>query len=152
MSRPISAEAPVAASPDEVFAFLVDLENHWQLAGPFIEVLELEGPEGAHAGGRVRIHGPLGTRRTATTTVEGATRPAQLSGRAAVGPRTEAAVTWSLSRNGAGTHVRLEARVLRAAPLDRLALALGGRFWLRRHFRSTIDSLSRRLSQGSREP
>lgn len=135
------------ASPDEVFGFLVDLQNHWLLAGPFIEVLDLEGPEGAHFGGRVRIHGPFGLRRTATTRVKGSEPPRRLFGTAEVGSRTEARVTWSLGEDGSeATRVRLEASVLRAGVLDRLFLALGGRLWLRRHFASTLEALSGQLN------
>lgn len=137
----------MAASPDEVFRFLADLENHWLLTGPFVEVLDLEGPDGAHVGGRVRIHGPLGLRRTATTRVEGAAPPRRLFGTAEVGPRTAARVTWTLSEDGSGaTRVRLEARVLRAGALDRLALAAGGRRWLARHLAATLAALAERLS------
>jgi hypothetical protein len=39
------------------------------------------------------------------------------------------------------TEVRLEATVTRARLPDRLLLALGGRWWLRRRFRATLTRL-----------
>ena len=38
----IEAAALVPAEPQEVFAFLSDLGNHWRLASRFVEVVELE--------------------------------------------------------------------------------------------------------------
>lgn len=136
------------APPADVFGFLVDLEKHWLVAGRFIQVVALEGPEGAHHGGRVRIHGPLGLRRTAQTKVEGAEPPHRLFGKASVGRHTEARVSWQMSANGErGTRIRLEAQVVRAGIIDRVALALGGRIWMRHGFRTTLAGLAARLDR-----
>ena len=128
------------AAQADVYAFLADLENHWRMAGRFVEVVELRGPVGARDGGRVRIRAPLGLRRTAVTEVVETREPEWLRGCAEVG-RTQARVRWTLRPADGMTDVRLEAAVVRAGAVDRILLALGGRWWLRRRFRSTLEHL-----------
>ena len=139
----IEASAVVPAPPAAVFDFLSDLRNHWAVAGRWIEVVALDG---AGNGGRVRIRGPLGVRRTAVTSVERVDPPERLEGTARLG-RTEARVAWTLheQRDGA-TEVRLVATVVRAGPLDRAALALGGASWMRRLFAATLARLAARFA------
>lgn len=135
MAVAIESTAVVPASRETVFTFLADLRNHWLLAGRFVEVLSLDGSDG----GRVRLRGPLGVSRTAVTRVA-ALRPHHLLvGTADVGSRTRARVSWSLESRRGETCVRLAAEVERAAPIDRLLLALGGRVWLRRRFAGTLE-------------
>ena len=141
----ISAVALVPAPRDAVFAFLADLENHWRVADRFVEVVELEGPPGARTGGRVRVRGPLGLRRTATTAVVATTPPESIRGSAEVGG-TRANVCWTLEPIEGGTQVRLESSLVRSRPVDRVLLALGGRCWLRRRFRSTLKRLAERFA------
>jgi len=143
----IEATGLVPAPPEAVFAFLSALENHWTLAGRWIEVVGLA-PDAR--GGRVRIHGPLGLRRTVTTRVQ-ATDPARsIRGTATLGP-TCAEVSWTLSpRDASATDVRLTAVVLRAGPLDRVLLALGGARWMRWLFSATLARLP--TSLGSQAP
>jgi hypothetical protein len=143
---PIAAHGLVPIGREAVFAFLAELDNHWLVADRWIEVVCLD-DEGD--GGRVRIRGPLGLRRTARTQVRAAQPPARLEGRATLG-RTVARVQWELIARGEATLVRLEAHVLRAGLLDRLLLAAGGRAWLRRRFRVTIAGLARRCAEASR--
>ena len=140
----IGAAACIPAPQAEVFAFLSDLENHWRLTDRFVAVLDLAGPPGARHGGRVRIRGPLGLRRTAVTRVLDASEPAWLRGVAEI-RGTTARVQWSLESCDGSTDVRLEAAVLEAQPLDRLVLALGGRWWLRRRFHATLECLVQRF-------
>jgi hypothetical protein len=144
---PIVAEREVAVPPDILFSFLADLENHWLLTDRFAEVLTLDRPGGGPArGGSVRIRGPLGLGRTAHTRVVDAHPPTFLAGIARVGPRTQARVRWTLAPSGDGALVRLEATVERAAPLDRLLLAAGGRRWLEREFAAILVTLDRRVA------
>ena len=152
MSRIASAERDVAAPPDELFAYLADLEQHWQLADRFIEVVSLDRPPdgGAAHGGLVRMRGPLGIRRAARTRVVVEERPSKLSGIAEVGARTVARVSWTLHLSRSGTRVRLAATVERASLLDRALLALGGRAWLERRFASILETLALRM--GAVEP
>jgi polyketide cyclase/dehydrase/lipid transport protein len=142
--RPVAIEADglVPAGREAVFAFLASLDRHWQLADRWIEVVSLDGDRG----GRVRMRGPLGVHRTATTRVVESRAPDYLHGTASMGA-TEGHVTWTLSEAGEGsTRVRLEASVVRARPLDRLLLAAGGRLWLRRRLRATIAALARAVA------
>lgn len=144
------AETDVVVAPNEVFAFLADLENHWLLTGSRVQVLSLTGPPGARDGGTVRIRGPLGIGRAARTKVLAAREPAGMSGRAEIGKGTVAVVSWTLSATRDGSHVRLEAILERVGPLDRLTLALGGRRVMRKVFSQTLRNLAARFA-GNRQ-
>lgn len=139
----MAAEQMLSIGPEELFEFLSDLENHWALADRFVEVIELE-PDGCGrpaTGGRVRLRGPLGLRRTAATRVVEVDRPSRIAGTALLGPRTLARVSWTIHPNGEGTRVRLAANVERASALDRVLLATGGRMWMRRRFAKILATL-----------
>lgn len=139
---PIEATASVAATPEEVFDFLSDLENHWRLVDRFVEVSELAGDGD---GAVVRLRGPLGVRRTVRTRVTETRRPGLIVGVAQLRGSTRARVTWTLEPAAAGrTHVGLAASVEQAALLDRLLLALGGRVWMRRRFAHGLRRLAAR--------
>jgi uncharacterized protein YndB with AHSA1/START domain len=138
----IVAERVVPADREALFAFLSDLENHWRVADRFVEVVSLDGPPGARHGGAVKVKGPLGLARTASTTVEETESPSRLMGRADVPPGTTARVRWTLTPEDGGTRVELAAEVERASVLDRVMLALGGRRWLEARFRGTLDRLA----------
>jgi polyketide cyclase/dehydrase/lipid transport protein len=139
----IEARAAVCAPREIVFEFLCDLRNHWAVAGRWIEVVALAGDGD---GGRVRIRGPLGLRRTAVTSVDRVEAPGRLEGSARLG-RTEAWVAWTLHpRSTGGCEVTLTAAVVRAGPMDRLVLALGGARWMRRLFAATLTHLAARFA------
>ena len=149
-NRPITAEALLPRSPDDVFPYLCDLRNHWQLADRFIEVESLEHSadpcaDAAATGGRVRIQGPLGFSRTAVTRITAIDPPKRMTGTARVGRRTTAEVSWLLRPGLGRTHVRLEAHIETASALDRVLLACGGRAWLRRRFAGVLGRLRLRL-------
>jgi uncharacterized protein YndB with AHSA1/START domain len=139
----VNANRLIPGDQERVFAFLSDLDNHWQLADGAIAVVAVE----AGDGGRVRMRGPLGVRRTATTSVDELDPPRSLAGQARVGARTRARVTWELEPNGTGTQVRLSATVEEAAPLDRLLLAAGGRAWLASRFERILSTLAERFEE-----
>jgi uncharacterized protein YndB with AHSA1/START domain len=144
----VEAAAVIAAPPEEVFAFLSDLRNHWLLADRFVEVLTLEASDGGRAdGARVRVRGPLGVRRTATTRVVAAREPRLLIGTAELANGTRARVSWVIAGRLGSSRVRLAAELERARPLDRLLLAAGGRWWLRRRFASTLERLAHELAE-----
>jgi hypothetical protein len=149
----IAAERVVAATPEALFTFLVDLENHWLLANRFVVVGTLERPRpGAPAqGGTVRMRGPLGLARTARTRVVSSEAPSFIEGTAAVGRKTEALVRWTLTPATAGTLVRLQATVVRAGPLESVLLRVGGRSWLERRFASILATLGRRVARSAQE-
>src|SRR5919199_4644278 len=120
----IEAAALVPAPPEDVFAFLTDLRNHWRLADRFVEVVTLEASDGVHAdGGQVRMRGPFGIRRTATTRVVAAREPRLLIGTAELPGGTRARVSWTIAGRLRTTRVRLAADVEQATALDRLLLA-----------------------------
>lgn len=139
----IEATAVIAAPPEQAFAFLSELENHWEVAGRWIEVIALDAD--GH-GGRVRIRAPFGLRRTVTTRVEVVDPPRSLRGSATLG-RTCAEVSWTLHPTQAGgTGVRLAAVVRRAGAVDRALLALGGAEWMRHLFALTLARLGTTLT------
>jgi uncharacterized protein YndB with AHSA1/START domain len=146
----IAAEGVVPAPPEKVFAFLSDLENHWQLADRFVEVVALDrdSQNGPARGGRVRMHGPLGLKRTATTLVVHAQPNETMRGTAELGQGTQAQIEWRFTPDGGGTRVRLAAAVERANLLDRVLLQTGGSTWLRRRFAKILGALASRLSEG----
>jgi uncharacterized protein YndB with AHSA1/START domain len=138
-----AAERTLAIGPEALFEFLSDLENHWALADRFVEVVELERDNSGRpaTGGRVRLRGPLGLRRTAATRVVDVQRPSRIAGTALLGRGTLALVSWTVDPHGEGTRVRLAAKVERASALDRVLLAVGGRRWLRRRFAKILATL-----------
>jgi uncharacterized protein YndB with AHSA1/START domain len=138
----IEAAALIPAPPDEVFAFLSDLSNHWLLTDRHVKVVALNGDED---GGAVRLRGPLGIRRTARTQVTASRDSRLIIGVAELEGGTRARVSWTLAGRMSQTRVRLAADVEHAGPLDRTLLALGGRIWMRRVFRHTLARLADRF-------
>jgi hypothetical protein len=149
----IEAAALVPASPEDVYAFLSDLRNHWRLADRFVEVLTLDSSDGGRAdGGHVRVRGPLGVRRTVITRVVAAREPRLIIGTAELASGTRARVSWTIAGRVGSSRVKLAAELERARSLDRLLLRLGGRWWLRRRFASTLERLARELGAGAAAP
>ena len=137
----LTASGVVPAAPEAVFRYLSQLSNHWHLADRWIEVVELD-----DGSGRVRMHGPLGLRRTARTIVVDAEPDHIMHGTAELSGGTVARIAWELSEDAGGTAVRLSAELERAAPLDRLMLALGGRHWMQRRFEAILATLATQFS------
>lgn len=133
--RAIEARRRVPVAQDELYTRLADLRGHWELAGRWVEPLELR-PDG----GTVRIRGPFGIRRTIHTSLTEARAPTCVAGEARLG-RTLAAIRWHLEDAGDGTLVTLRADIRRCGPGDRALLALGGGRWLRGRFAATLDGL-----------
>jgi hypothetical protein len=151
MNVEIAVEGLVDAPAESVVAFLSDLDKHWLLSDRFIELVSLETQGGGHQRGTIRLQGPLGLHRTASTRMLGVSPPDQLVGRAEVGRRTRALIRWTLSPRGTRTAVGLSATVVTLALPDRLLLAAGGARWLRTRFAATIARLALQLgrSRGS---
>jgi hypothetical protein len=144
----IEAVALVPAAPEDVFAFLSHLDNHWRLLDRHVDVLELDGS--AHDRAIVRLRGPLGVRRTVPTRVTAARNPRLIIGIAELGDTTRARVSWTLGARLGKTRVRLAAEVEHASGFDRLLLALGGRAWLSRRFAYGLDRLAERFTTSER--
>ena len=133
--RPIAARRHVPRPRGELYALLADLRRHWDLAGRWVEPLELR-----QDGGTVRVRGPLGLHRTIVTTLTDAREPECVAGEARIGA-TRAAISWLLEPAAGGSVVTLRAEVVEAAALDRALLALGGRRWMERRFDATLERL-----------
>ena len=135
----VEATVEVPARAETLFARLATLENHWDLADRWVEVVSLNGDGGSPAdGGVVRLHGPLGLSRTARTVVDRVEESRLIEGTAKIGRRTRGRVSWVLRENAGGTVVTLRGELIEGAPLDRLIWALGGRAWLEGRLRGTL--------------
>jgi hypothetical protein len=122
------------------------------LAGRWIEVVSINGSVAEQPdGGVVRIHGPLGLRRTARTRVLSGEPPERIAGSAELGGGTSATVSWTLEDAGEVTRVRLAAEVHTATFGDRLLLAIGGRAWMRRHLANVLRVLAAQFAQPERQ-
>jgi uncharacterized protein YndB with AHSA1/START domain len=137
----ITASGTVPAAPEAVFRFLSKLENHWRLADRWIEVVELD-----DGSGRVRMHGPLGLRRTARTIVLDAQPDHVMHGTAELSGGTRALIAWELNEDVDGTAVRLSAEIEKAALPDRILLSLGGAHWMRTRFDAILETLATQFS------
>jgi len=136
---PVRAETLVGAAPERIYGFLAELDNHSVLGDRYLRVERLSRERD---GGVIRVGAPFGVRRTASTTVTTAIAPRRFGGTAAVGARTRAHACWEIETNERGARVALEATVCSTGILDRLLLAVGGRWWLRRRFRLTLARLA----------
>lgn len=142
----VHATRSLVADVSDVFAFLAELENHWRLADRFVEVVELAGPPGARTGGRVRVRGPLGLRRTATIRVDLVQPTDEVRGSAELSGGTVARVRWLLRPVNGRTAVTLGATIEEARPLDRLLLRAGGLAWMGARFDGALRSLEESLA------
>jgi Polyketide cyclase / dehydrase and lipid transport len=136
----IAASGVVPAAPEAVFRFLSSLENHWHLADRWIEIVEVD-----DGSGRVRMHGPLGVRRTARTVVVDAQPDHVMHGTAELSGGTRARIAWELNEDVGGTAVRLSAEIERASLLDRVLLIAGQR-WIQRRFNAILETLATQFS------
>lgn len=147
-SAPAQAAPLIAASralphrPEDVFAFLADLEQHWRLTDRYMRLIEVSADGRT---GRIALRAPLGLRRIARTEVTTIAPPHRLGGVASVGGTTRARVEWRVVADGGGARVQLAATLEQASLSDRLLLALGGRSWLRRRFAHVLARLAAAL-------
>jgi hypothetical protein len=144
-SSPIATSRLVVAAPDTVFRYLEDLANHARLAPRTTDLVRLYRRPGHLDRATVRLRGPLGLRRTASTELVRTEPPRLIVGRAMLGPRTTVSVSWTIATAPAGSVVSLSATIEAAGPLDSLVLRLGGRSWIARRFSSALDSLAAQL-------
>ena len=92
-------------------------------------------------GGEVRMRGPLGISRVARTRVVKTVASTTLHGAAELGRRTHASVRWDIAPRNGGSDVTFSAFVDHASLVDRVLLALGGRWWLARVFARAVERL-----------
>jgi hypothetical protein len=145
----VRASGHLPATPEDVYAFLADLDNHWRLIDRWAQI---DGVSSDGLGATVRLRGPLGVRRTVRTRVLAAVAPRELDGEARVGRRTVGRVHWSLQPDREGTLVELSATVPQAGRLDRALLVFGGRRWLRRRFVAALRQLAAELPEPTAAP
>jgi hypothetical protein len=134
----VSAERVLHDSPERIYAFLAELENHRRLSDRYFRVESLRPDRG---GGRISIRAPGGLPRTARTDVTTAVAPRRFGGTASAGRRTQARVLWKIEPDEQGSLVALEATVVVLGVTDRVLLGLGGRRWLRRRFDRVVARL-----------
>lgn len=142
----ISARRRVPAGAAETFAFLAAPVTHRRLRVRGIALLSLDGDD-LLSGGVIGLRGPLGLRRTVRTHVALHQPVTRLAATALVDSGTAAHVSWTLREQRDGTTiVELTAMLGPVAPVDRLLLAAGGRFWVRRLFAATLRRLAAELA------
>ena len=138
----IIARRQISAPGAAVIRFLADLEHHGRLAPESVQVLRLSGPRGCPAHALVRLTGPLGMQRTASTELLQTRLANSIAGQARIGRRTVASVAWYVQENEGGSVVTLRATVDAASLVDRMVLLLGGQRWLARRFAAALERLS----------
>ena len=139
------ARRQIPAPAEAVIRFLADLEHHVRLAPESVQLIRLSQPPGRPAHALVRLTGPLGIERMASTELLQTRLANSIAGQARIGKRTVASVTWCAEENGAGSVVTLSATVDAASPIDRMVLILGGGRWLARRFDTALERLSELL-------
>jgi carbon monoxide dehydrogenase subunit G len=150
--RPIVARRRIAASQQDVIRFLEDLENHARLAPCSVEVLSHDGGYECAAHAIVRLRGPLGIRRLAQTELQPVRAGASsIRGRARIGNRTAATVSWTIRDRGGISEATLCAAVEEAGPLDWVLLRLGAGRWLARRFAAALERLSDELASTAQQ-
>jgi carbon monoxide dehydrogenase subunit G len=152
MPTAVAVTRTIGAPPEAVYAFLERLENHWQLTSGFASVETLVDPPGGDEGARIVVHGPLGIRRRARTRLlrcepPAGGRPGVVAGTASDAAGSTAEVEWRVSGKGTGSRVELVTAIREAHGLDRLLLALGGGWWLRRGLERSLGQLEQALAQ-----
>lgn len=146
----ISARRRVPAGADETFAFLASPTTHRRLQVRGIASLSLDGDD-LLSGGAAVLRGPLGVRRTVRTRVALLQPPTRLAGSARADSGTAAHVSWTLHAQPDGTTlVELTAVLGPISRGDRVLLAAGGRFWIRRLFSVTLRRLTAELERPPR--
>jgi len=135
----IDAEREVQHTPARVYAFLARLDNHLCLGG---RALSVSGLDEDGRGGHIVVSTPVGLRRNARMVVTTADGSGCFGGVAQVGRSTRAHVRWNVGPTSLGSWVALESIICSTSALDRTLLVLGGRWWLRRAFRRTLETLA----------
>ena len=160
----VRATRTIAAPPERIFAYLEEVDRHWELLGSRLEPLRAYDGRRSHA----RLHGPLGIRRTLWIELSSLDAPHELIGRVEAGRgRTVGTVRWVVrptavapaatpARPGpsarpvaaaSASTVELTARTEVAGALDRLLLLLGGARWLRGSLELVLARLDDRLGE-----
>jgi uncharacterized protein YndB with AHSA1/START domain len=153
---PISVHAYVSAPREEVFDLLADIAARPSWTDHYLKDFRLESPRtyGVGAAARYRLDAPLDRRWGETELIE-ADRPRRIveatrSGRLG---RTRGEVVYDLSPQGRSlTHVEMTVWTEGGSARERLKEKLGGRRWLRRQAKKSLERLRTILEEHSDEP
>jgi Polyketide cyclase / dehydrase and lipid transport len=133
----------VDSTPERVYAFLARLENHFRLNDEYLRVEALR-PDGR--GATISIRAPGGLHRTARTEVTTALAPRRFGGTVTASTRTQAGAWWTIDPSAGQARVALEAEIFPRGIVDRVLLALGGRWWIERRCRRVVARLETALA------
>jgi hypothetical protein len=127
-----------------VYGFLERLENHVRLNDKFLRVEALRPDQ---RGATISISAPGGVRRTAWTEVTTALAPRRFGGTVTAATRTRAGAWWTIEPSIDGTRVALQADIFPRGIVDRVLLAIGGRWWLEQRCRRVVGRLGAELAR-----
>jgi uncharacterized protein YndB with AHSA1/START domain len=143
--RTLCAERVVDHPPERVYRFLARLDNHWRLNDEYLRVESLR-PD--RSGATISIRAPGGLRRTASTEVTTAVPPREFGGIVTTSTRTRAGAWWTIEPSEEGARVALQAEIAPRGLVDRVLLAIGGRWWLERRCERVVGRLDAALASG----
>jgi hypothetical protein len=146
MTTPITAASELHHAPQEVFDFLADLRNHALLSPGSVQLRSPDPHGGVPIQAIVRLCGSLAICRTATTAIVDAGQPAVVAGRARIGKRPRASISWTIAGRGKHANVSLRVIVEETGFLDGVLLRLGGRRWLHRRFADALACVADQLA------
>ena len=150
--NPVSSSVIVDRSPEDVFAYLVDVANHAEFTDHYLKDFRLtrEDSIGVGAGARFRVDAPLNRFSWADITIVEAEpgRRIVLRGRTGKYNRIRLVSVWELERSGNSTQATLTTETERPRlPSDRIMEAIARR-WFKRKQRKAVKRLQAILEEG----
>lgn len=149
---PVSNSVVVDKSPEEVFAYLVDVANHAEFTDHYLEQYRLtrEDSIGVGAGARFRLDAPLNRFSWADVTIVEADAPRLIVQRGRTGKfnRVRLVSTWEIEPSAGSTRVTLTTETERPRlPSDRIMEVIARR-WFKRNQRKAVKRLQAILEEG----
>jgi uncharacterized protein YndB with AHSA1/START domain len=153
---PVTAQASISASREELYNYIVDLALRPAWCDHYLSDYRLTSPRsvGVGAGARYLIDAPMSRLYMEVTIVE-AESPRRILERAHGGRnlRTKGGVTWDLTRAGAGlTRVEMTTWHEPGTPREAFKQRFGMRGWMNRRTKTALERLRLIFEEGSREP
>ena len=152
--NPVSSSVIVDRSPEDVFAYLVDVANHAEFTDHYLKDFRLtrEDSIGVGAGARFRVDAPLNRFSWADITIVEATAPQRIVQRGRTGKynRIRLVSSYELEPTAGSTRVTLTTETEQPRlPSDRIMEAIA-RGWFRRKQRKAVKRLAAILEEGRR--
>jgi uncharacterized membrane protein len=153
---PVSAQASISASRDEIYDYIADLALRPAWCDHYLKDYRLAHPrsKGVGAAARYLIDAPLSRLYMEVTVIESES-PRRIVERAHGGRnlRTKGGVTWELTRAGAGL-TRVETTYWHDAgtPREAFKQRLGMHRWMNRQTRTALERLRLIFEEGTDEP